>query len=230
MKIGGFQKTTLLDYPEHVSAIIWTVGCNFHCPFCYNTGLVYEESDLFSEVEILSFLDKRKGFLEALTISGGEPFLQKDLKEFCKKVKDLGYKIKIDTNGTFPDKLKEMINEGLVDYVSMDIKAPKDKYSKLAGVNADLKKIEKSIEIIKNSGIDYEFKTTIVPNFLEEEDIIELSKWIKGSKKYYLQQFKNDIPVISSELEKFQPYSEEYLENILKKVKPYFSKCKLRGT
>ncbi len=230
MKIGGFQKTTLLDYPKHVSAIIWTVGCNFHCPFCYNTNLVKEESDLFSEKEILDFLEKRKDFLEALTISGGEPFLQSDLKEFSKKVKNLGYKIKIDTNGTFPDKLKEMINEGLVDYVSMDIKAPKDKYSKLAGLNADLEKIEKSIEIIKNSGIDYEFKTTVVPNFLEEEDIIEISKWIKGSKKYYLQQFKNDIPVISSDLEKFEPYSEEYLENILKKVKPYFSNCKLRGT
>jgi len=230
MKIGGFQKTTLLDYPEHVSAIIWTVGCNFRCPFCYNTGLVYEESDLFSEDEILSFLDKRKGFLEALTISGGEPFLQKDLKEFCKKVKKLGYKIKIDTNGTFPEKLKEMIDEKLVDYVAMDVKAPKEKYEKLSGVKTDIEKIDKSIEILQNSDIDYEFKTTVVPEFLIDKDIQEIAQWIKGSKKYFLQQFKNDIPVVSSDLANFKPYPEEYLENILKEVKPYFSKCKLRGT
>ena len=229
MKIGGFQKTTLLDYPEHVSAIIWTVGCNFRCPFCYNTGLVYEESDLFSEDEILSFLDKRKAFLEALTISGGEPFLQKDLKNFCKKVKNLGYKIKIDTNGTFPDKLKEMIDEKLVDYISMDIKAPKEKYEKLSGVKTDIEKINKSIEILQNSDIDYEFKTTVVPEFLEDKDIQEIAKWIKGSNKYFLQQFKNDIPVIKSDLASLKPYSEEYLQNILKEVKPYFSKCKLRG-
>ncbi len=229
MKIGGFQKTTLLDYPEHVSAIIWTVGCNFRCPFCYNTGLVYEESDLFSEDEILDFLKKRKAFLEALTISGGEPFLQKDLKKFCKKVKNLGYKIKIDTNGTFPDKLKEMIDEKLVDYISMDIKAPKEKYEKLSGVKTDIEKINKSIEILKNSDIEYEFKTTVVPEFLEDKDIQEIAKWIKGSNKYFLQQFKNDIPVIKSDLASLKPYSEEYLQNILKVVKPYFSKCKLRG-
>ena len=116
MNIGGFQKTSLLDYPEHISAIIWTVGCNFRCPFCYNTGLVKENVDLISENEIFDFLEKRKEFLEALVISGGEPFLQKDLKLFCKKVKEMGYKIKIDTNGTFPEKLKELINEELVDY------------------------------------------------------------------------------------------------------------------
>jgi len=230
MKIGGFQKTTLLDYPEHVSAIIWTVGCNFRCPFCYNTALVKEESDLFSEEEILRFLKKRKDFLEALTISGGEPFLQKDLKEFCRKVKNLGYKIKIDTNGTFPEKLKELIDEKLVDYISMDIKAPKEKYSSLSGVNPDMEKIEKSINILKNSDIEYEFKTTVVPNFLDKEDIIKISNWIKGSKKYFLQQFKNDIPVISHDLENLDPYPEEHLQNILKEVKPYFIECKLRGT
>ena len=230
MKIGGFQKTTLLDYPGHVSAIIWTVGCNFRCPFCYNTNLVKEESELFSEEEILDFLEKRKGFVEALTISGGEPFLQPDLKEFCKKVKDLGYKIKIDTNGTFPEKLKEMIDEKLVDYVSMDIKAPKEKYNELSGVNPDIEKIEQSISILKNSEVDYEFKTTVVPDFLDKEDIIKTSKWIKDSKKYYIQQFKNDIPVISKELENLTPYSAEYLEDILNEVKPYFKECKLRGT
>jgi len=230
MKIGGFQKTTLLDYPEHVSAIIWTVGCNFRCPFCYNIDLVKEKSDLFSEKEILDFLEKRKNFLDALVISGGEPFLQNDLREFCRKVKKIGYKIKIDTNGTFPDKLKQLIDEKLVDYVSMDIKAPKEKYNQLSGVKTDIDKIEKSIKILQNSDIDYEFKTTVIPNYLDKEDIMNIANWIKGSKKFFLQQFKNDIPVISSDLEKLKPYSEEYLQNILKEIKLYFKECKLRGT
>jgi len=230
MKIGGFQKTTLLDYPKHVSAIIWTVGCNFRCPFCYNIDLVKEKSDLFSEDEILDFLEKRKDFLDALVISGGEPFLQNDLKEFCRQVKKIGYKIKIDTNGTFPDKLKQFIDEKLVDYVSMDIKAPKEKYNRLSGIKTDIKKIEESINILKKSDIDYEFKTTIVPNYLDKEDVMKIANWIKGSKKYFLQQFKNDIPVISSDLEKLKPYSEEYLQNILKEIKLYFKECKLRGT
>ncbi len=230
MKIGGFQKTTLLDYPEHVSAIIWTVGCNFSCPFCYNKELVKEKSDLFSEEEILSFLEKRKGFLEALTISGGEPFLQADLKEFCRKVKDLGYKIKIDTNGTFPEKLKEMIDEKLVDYVAMDVKASKEKYADLAGTKVDTDKIQKSIDIIKKSGVGYEFKTTFVPVMLDKTDISKIGKWLNGSEKYFLQQFKNDIPTLSSDLSKLESYTEEELLNTLKTVKPFFKHCKIRGT
>jgi len=230
MKIGGFQKTTLLDYPGHVSAILWTVGCNFRCPFCYNTDLVKEKSDLFSEEEILNFLKKRRDFLEALSISGGEPFLQKDLKDFCKKVKDLGYKVKIDTNGTFPEKLKEMIEEKLVDYIAMDVKAPKEKYDKLSGVKTDIEQIRDSIKIIMDSNIDYEFKTTVIPKFLDKDDIKDISEWIKGSKKYYLQQFKNDASVISSYLKQIKPYSEKELQNILKEIKPYFKECKLRGT
>jgi len=230
MKIGGFQKTSLLDYPKHISAIVWTVGCNFSCPFCYNTELVKGTCELFSEEEIFDYLKKRKNMLEALVISGGEPFLQKDLKEFCKKVKDLGYKIKIDTNGTFPDKLKEIIDEKLVDYISMDVKAPFSKYDKLSGVSADIDKIKKSIQILKNSKVDYEFKTTVVPDLLDKEDIISVSKMIKDSKKYYIQQFKNDTDVISKELESLKPYSNEYLQNILKEVKPYFVECKVRGT
>ena len=230
MNIGGFQKTTLLDYPGNVSAIIWTVGCNFRCPFCYNINLVNKKSDLFSEADILNFLEKRKNFLDGLVISGGEPFLQKDLKNFCKKVKKLGYKIKIDTNGTYPEKLKELIEEKLVDYISMDVKAPKEKYDKLSGVKTDLEKIDKSIRTIQNSDVEYEFKTTIVPNYLEKKDIIDLSKWIKYSKRYFLQQFKNDKPLISADLKKIKPYNEKYLQNILKDIKPYFKECKLRGT
>ena len=229
MKIGGLQKTSLLDYPEEVSAIIWTVGCNFNCPFCYNKDLVKGNITEIPEDEVLSFLDKRKKMLDGLVISGGEPFLQKDLKNFCKKVKKLGYKIKIDTNGTFPDKLKELIDEKLVDYIAMDIKAPAKKYEKLAGKKTDTKKIKKSIKIIQDSGVDYEFKTTFVPELLKKEDIIEIAKELKGSKKYYLQQFKNDVDLISDTIMDKNPYSSEFLEETLNEIKPYFSYCKVRG-
>ena len=229
MKLGGFQKSSLLDYPDEISAIIWTVKCNFHCPFCYNTDIVDGKVELFSEEEILDFLKKRQGLLDALVISGGEPLLQKDITSFCEKVKKLGYKIKIDTNGTFPVKLQELIDKKLVDYISMDVKAPVDKYNSLAGKKVDISKIKKSIKIIQQSGVDYEFKTTVVPGLLDKNDIIEIGKWLNGSKKYYLQQFKNDTSVISSDLEKIIPYSKDEILDFVENVKQYFDICKARG-
>ena len=229
MKIGGFQKTSLLDYPDRISAIVWTVDCNFKCPFCYNKNLVDGNVELFNEDEVLSFLKKRKGLLEALSISGGEPFLQKDILDFTSKVKKLGYLVKIDTNGTFPEGLKEIIDKKLVDYLSMDIKAPKNKYNKLAGIKANLKKIEQSIEIIKNNAPDYEFRTTFVPDLLKKEDIIEIAKWLEGAKRFYLQQFKSDTPLISSKLDNVAPYSKEDIIKTLEEIKPFFKSCDVRG-
>lgn len=229
MKIGGFQKTSLLDYPDRISAIVWTVDCNFKCPFCYNKNLVDGNVELFNEDEVLSFLKKRKGLLEALSISGGEPFLQKDILDFTSKVKKLGYLVKIDTNGTFPEGLKEIIDKKLVDYLSMDIKAPKNKYNKLAGIKADLIKIEQSIKIIKNNAPDYEFRTTFVPDLLKKEDIIEIAKWLEGSKRFYLQQFKSDMSLISSKLDNVAPYSKEDLVKTLEEIKPFFKNCDVRG-
>ena len=229
MKIGGFQKTSLLDYPETISAIIWTVGCNFRCPFCYNKNLVEGNVKPFPEEEILSFLKKRKGLLEGLVITGGEPLLQKDIVDFASKVKKLVFLLKIDTNGMYPEKLQELIDKKLVDYIAMDIKAPKEKYDKLAGVKTDIKKIQKSIDLIKNSGIDYEFRTTFVPDILSKQDIINIAKWLENSKKYYLQQFKSDTPLISPKLGKVMPYSKDELLNILEDIKPYFKFCDVRG-
>ncbi len=229
MKIGGFQKTSLLDYPDMISSIVWTVDCNFNCPFCYNTELVHGTAQSISEEEIFVHLKKRKGIVEALVISGGEPFLQKDLDVFCKKVKELNILIKIDTNGTFPDKLKDLIDEKLVDYVAVDIKAPKDKYEKLAGVKIDIKKIQKTIDILQKSEIDYEFKTTFVPELLVKEDILKIGKWLAGSKKYYLQQFKNEVPVLSSELQKINPYAKQELLDVIEEIKPFFEHCSARG-
>lgn len=229
MKIGGLQKTSLQDYPEEVSAIIWTVGCDFRCPFCYNKDLVDGNINLIPEEEIFSFLKKRKGVLDGLVISGGEPLIQKDIVQFAEKVKKLGYLIKIDTNGMHPDKLKELIDKKLVDYIAMDVKAPKKKYYSLTGVITDIKKIEKSIEIIKNSKIDYEFKTTFAPGLLGKKDIIDIAKWLKDSKKFYLQQFKNNAPLVSSKFENVEPYSEDELIETLNDIESYFEFCEVRG-
>ena len=229
MKIGGLQKTSLLDYPDTLSAIIWTAGCNFRCPFCYNKQLVLRKTEIISEETILSFLEKRRDVLEGLSISGGEPLLQEDIVDFTEKVKKLKYLIKIDTNGAFPGKLKELIDKKLVDYVSMDVKAPKKKYAQLAGVKIDISKIEQSIDLIKNEAPDYEFKTTIVPGMLDKKDIVEIAKWLEGSKQFYLQQFKSDSPLVSSKLNDIVPYSKEKLSEMLHEIKPFFKNCSLRG-
>lgn len=229
MKIGGFQKTSLLDYPGILSAIIWTAGCNFRCPFCYNKQLVLGKTEIISEETILSFLEKRRDVLEGLSISGGEPLLQENIVDFTEKVKKLNYLIKIDTNGAFPERLKELIDKKLVDYVSMDVKAPKKKYVQLAGVKTDISKIEQSIDLIKNEAPDYEFKTTVVPGMLNKKDIVEIAKWLEESKQFYLQQFKSDSPLISSKLNDVVPYSKEELNEILQEIKPFFKNCSLRG-
>ena len=229
MKIGGFQKTTLLDFPDTISAIIWTNDCNFRCPFCYNKNLVFGNAESIPEKEIISFLEKRKGLIEGIVISGGEPFLQKDLIDFIKRVKNIGYLIKIDTNGSFPLKIKQLFDEELIDYISMDIKAPKNKYNQLSGVNVAILKIEKSIELIKDRAPNYEFRTTFVPKLLKKEDVIEIGKWLEGAEKYYLQQFKNNPPLVSSEFNDIAPYPKEYVIETLEAIKPFFKFCDVRG-
>lgn len=229
MKIGGFQKTSLLDYPEEISCILWTVGCNFCCPFCYNKDLVENKIKIIPEKEIMVFLKKRKNMIGGVVISGGEPFLQKDLTDFISKIKKLGYLVKIDTNGAYPKKLKELIDKKLVDYIAMDVKAPKKKYNKLSGVKTDIKKIEKSIKIIQDSGVDYEFKTTFVPELLSKKDILDIAKWLKGSKRYYLQQFKNDTDLLSPGLVNIKKHPSELFIEIKEEIKSYFDVCNVRG-
>lgn len=229
MKIGGFQKTSLLDYPNVISAIIWTVGCNFRCPFCYNSDLVLGKVGSITEEEVFSFLKKRKGMIEGLVISGGEPLMQNDIVRFTKKVKTFGYLIKIDTNGMYPKTLKELIDKKLVDYIAMDIKSPKNKYKNLTGINVDIKKIEKSIEIIRKSKSDYEFKTTFVPDFLTKKDFVSIAKWLEGAKRFYIQQFKNETPLISSKVQNIMPYPKEELLETLNDIKSYFDSCDVRG-
>ena len=229
MKIGGFQKTSLLDYPDRISAIVWTSGCNFRCPFCYNKKLAIGTAELFPEDEILSFLSKRKHLLDAVVISGGEPLLHDDLIDFIHRIKNLHLLVKIDTNGGFPDKLDDLLEHHLIDYVAMDVKAPKKKYHQLSGSKVDISEIEKSIDLIKTRAPAYEFKTTFIPGILIKEDIVEIGKWLNGAETYFLQQFKRLLPLVSKDLETAVSYPKEYVYETLAAIKPFFKRCAVRG-
>ena len=192
IKISGIQKLTLLDYPEHTACTLFVPGCNFKCPFCHNSELLSAGVEFYDEAEIFAFLRKRVGVLEGVCVTGGEPTLYTDLGRFLGKIKDLGYAVKLDTNGFLPDRLKELIDAGLVDYVAMDIKNSPERYAETAGLPAerfDIAPIEQSIDIIMNSGKDYEFRTTVVTELFDERSIEGAARMIIGAKKYFLQKF-----------------------------------------
>jgi len=198
MLISGLQKLTLLDYPGKTAAIVFTYGCNFRCPYCHNALLVTEKiGETVPEDEVFAFLKKRKGILDAVCITGGEPTLQKDLKAFILKVREIGYSVKLDTNGTNPLLLDELLTEGLLDYVAMDIKNSPERYGEATGVKADTDNIMKSISIIKEKAPDYEFRTTITKELHSENDIISICEIIGKESKYFLQQFKDSGCLIS---------------------------------
>ncbi|MCD6215595.1 MAG: anaerobic ribonucleoside-triphosphate reductase activating protein [Candidatus Aenigmarchaeota archaeon] len=236
MLIGGLQKISLIDYPGKISCIIFTIGCNFRCPFCHNSQLVLEKKikqlNHIKEGEIFDFLKKRKNLLEAVEITGGEPCLQTDLVSFIKKIKELGYLVKLDTNGSFPEKLEEIVSQNLVDFIAMDIKSPltKEKYSKACGIkitDEKLKKIKRSVSIIIKSGVAYEFRTTAVPGLHTKEDIEAIVKYIKGAKKFVIQNF---VPqnCINPEYEKKKSFSVAEL-NTFKSIAEKFVKTEIRA-
>ena len=231
MKIGGFQKISLIDYPEHLSSIIWTPACNFRCPFCYNKDLVSGDVDLFPEDEVFKILKERQGKIEAVVITGGEPTLQKDLKDFIKKIKALNYLVKLDTNGNNPEIVRDLLEEKLVDYIAMDIKAPKNKYSEIVrhSVSNIIEEIEKTISIIKNFAPDYEFRTTVVTGLLSKDDILSIAQWLNGSKRYILQQFTVPGELMDKNLAKSKPYPKEFFNDLKSVVKDYFTFCEIRG-
>ena len=229
MIINGFQKLTLLDYPGRVACTIFTAGCNMRCPFCHNASLVthIDSENTFSVDEVLDYLKKRQGILEGVCITGGEPLLQPDIKEFIAEIKKLGYSVKLDTNGTFPEKLKELVNEGLVDYVAMDIKNSQAKYKETAGINnLDLSKIEESVDFLINGNIDFEFRTTIVNEFHTVEDIQDIVVWIKGAHKYFLQNFVDSGDLIGQDL---NPVTLDTLRVMREKATEFIPCVELRG-
>ena len=194
MKIGGLQKVSLLDYPGKVSAIVFTQGCNFRCPYCHNPELVDPEryQECISENEIFSFLEKRRGKLGAVTLTGGEPTIQKDIFSFVRRLKAMGYLLKIDTNGSEPGVLKKLISHKLVDYIAMDVKAPPVKYEAVTRSSVRWEAIRQSINIIKSSKVNHEFRTTIVKSQLEEADILAIGRSIKDARLYALQRYVPD--------------------------------------
>lgn len=228
MKIEALQKLTLLDYPGKMAATVFTYGCNLRCPFCHNALLVTEESyGGISKDEVLDFLSKRKGMLEGVCVTGGEPLLQPDIEDFLKAIKDMGFSVKLDTNGTLPKKLKEVVRKKLVDYVAMDIKNCREKYALTSGKLAlDLSAIDESIQFLLSDEVEAEFRTTVVKNFHTEEDLLKITDWISGCDRYFLQQFVNSGNLIDQNLE---GYSDDELSAMYKQVKRKLPVTKLRG-
>lgn len=229
MNIQGLQKLTLLDYPGQLACTIFTAGCNFRCPFCHNAPLVthVDESCNIPMDEIFSFLKKRQGVLGGVCISGGEPCLQPDLYEFMQEVKGLGYKIKLDTNGSFPEKLRELVEANLVDYVAMDLKNSARKYPETIGIEAyDLTRIEESIAYLMSDVVPFEFRTTVVREFHKKDDFLDIARWIAGDEAYFLQGFEDSGDLIREGL---HGYTKEIMDQALNLVREQIPNSALRG-
>jgi len=230
MKIGGYQKLTLIDFPGVLATTVFTVGCSFRCPFCHNPELVLggksSVNDL-AEKDFFKFLISRKGKLEGVCITGGEPTIQPDIVEFIRKIKNRGFLVKLDTNGTRPDVLRNILNEKLVDYVAMDVKNTPQKYDVTTGVKGDIERIKLSIELIRNQAPDYEFRTTVVPGLHIQKDILEIAKWLKGSKKYFLQPYR-EIKILDEKLKQKTKGKKVDLEKIIAKIKTRFEETGIK--
>ena len=228
MKIKAYQKLTLLDFPGKIACTVFTAGCNLRCPFCHNALLVTEiDENYVSEEEFFNFLEGRKGRLDGVAITGGEPLLQKDIEGFIAKIKAMGYAVKLDSNGTFPDKLKAILNSGNVDYVAMDIKNSPEKYAAtVATPDVDLAAIRKSISVIMESGVDYEFRTTVTHEDFSDEDFHSIGRMIKGAKRYFLQAFKDSGNLIQ---EGNTAETKEVMERYVSICKNYVAECEIRG-
>lgn len=231
MKISGLQKLTLIDWPGKLACTVFLTGCNFHCPWCYSRELVLPEEIKkqlkIPEKDFFNFLKKRKELLEGVVLCGGEPTINKELPIFAKKIKKLGFLVKLDTNGSNPKMVKELIDRELIDYVAMDVKLPKERYPEIFARKAKIEDIEKTIKILKEAKIDYEFRTTIVPTIHQKEDILKIAHWIKPAPKYYLQNFRPE-KTIDSSFERIKPYPESYLLEIQKAISPFFETCQIR--
>ena len=230
MNIHGLQKLTLLDYPGHIACTVFTAGCNFRCPFCHNTPLVLPEcfEPRIEPDELLRFLRKRRGILDGVAITGGEPLLHTDLPELLRQIKELGFLIKLDTNGTFPDRLEALIGEKLVDRVAMDIKNSPALYAETAGVpGLDLTPVDRSRALLLEGRVDYEFRTTVVKPLHTAGSLAEAARWISGAKEYYLQQYKDPGSVLNNE--GLGSYDEVQMRTLAEVVRPFVPSVKLRG-
>ena len=228
MIIKGFQKLTLLDFPEKTACTVFTAGCNLRCPFCHNAALVTKIDDtIIDEEEFFSWLATRKGKLDGVAITGGEPLMQKDIDKFIQKVVDLGFLVKLDTNGFFPDKLAELLASGNISYVAMDIKNSLEKYAKTVETdNLDLEAVKKSVNIIMNSGVDYEFRTTVTHELFDEASFDGIASLISGAKKYFIQSFKDSGNLIK---QGSTPEEKFVLIKYRDKMRKFVDLCEIRG-
>ena len=228
MYISGLQKLTLLDFPGRLAATVFLGGCNFRCPFCHNATLVLSpgKCERISEEEFFEFLASRAGKLSGVCITGGEPTMYKELKDFIRKIKNMSFAVKLDTNGTNPELVGELISEGLVDYVAMDIKNAPDKYSLTVGCDIDMRKINQTVALLLSGKVDYEFRTTVVRELHEISDFKAISEWIKGAKRYFLQTFEDSGDLIGSG---FSAYSESETKAILEQILPSVPNAQIRS-
>ncbi|MBE6664077.1 MAG: anaerobic ribonucleoside-triphosphate reductase activating protein [Ruminococcaceae bacterium] len=229
MNFNGFQKLTLLDYPGKVACTLFTAGCNLRCPFCHNASLVthIDNTNIYKKEEILSYLKKRQGILEGVCISGGEPLLQPDIEDFICEVKAIGYKVKLDTNGFYPDKLISLVNKGLIDYVAVDFKNTYEKYPQTTGIeNLDISPFKKTVEFLLCGSVDYEFRTTVVKGIHETQDIVEIAKTIKDAPRYFLQSFVDSGDLIANGLCAISP---EDMKKMALLATQFVTNTKIRG-
>ena len=230
MKIGGYQKLTLIDYPGKIATTVFTIGCSFKCPFCHNPELVIKSEFLpweGVEEEFFEHLEKRKGKLDGVCITGGEPTIQPDIIDFIKKIKDMGYLMKLDTNGTNPDVLQKLYDLKLLDFVATDIKNAPDRYDDTVGLRANMEKVKKSVAMIMSSGVPYEFRTTVVPGIHSEEDFDAVADWIDGADAYYLQEYRSG-KTIDKDMDKITAGKSIDLDKIGKKIENRFKKFGIR--
>ncbi len=227
MNIQGFQKLTLLDFPGKVACTVFCGACNLRCPFCHNATLVKHPSqEQNAEQEVLSYLEKRKGILDGVCITGGEPLLQPDLSDFVKKVKEMGYAVKLDTNGSDPEALSALLAEGGVNYVAMDVKSALESYQRAIGVEMDISVFERSMDVLRKSGVEYEFRTTLVKGIHTAEDIGSLGRLLAGEKRYFLQGFVDSGNILGKGCEAFSPGE---MKNILSQIRKTVPAAQLRG-
>lgn len=229
VKVHGFNKLTLLDYPGRLACTVFLGHCNFRCPFCHNAGLVLEPENepVIPIEEILGTLKKRKGILDGVCITGGEPTVHKKLPEFIQQIKKMDYSVKLDTNGTNPQMVQDMVKAGLVDYVAMDIKNAPDKYGETAGIaQVDLEAVNETVEFLKSGKVDYEFRTTVTRELHKKEDFLKIRKWLSGSRRYFLQAYKESEQVIHPV---YSSYSREQLENFRQLLLEEISQVEIRG-
>ncbi len=229
MRIGGLQASSLIDFPGTISAVVFTVGCNFRCPYCHNPDLVLETPErIIPTEEILEFLRARQGVLPAVTVTGGEPTMHEDLCDFLAQIRALGYRIKLDTNGTNPEMLERAVERGLVDYVAMDIKAPLARYARVVGSTVNTTAISRSVAFLLEGGVEYEFRTTVVRSQLSAEDIMEIGKELSGAKRYYLQQF---VPAktLHPTFRRAMSYSTQELREFAHALSASIDHCDVRG-